>query len=446
MLPFVLAIAVCELPESMQADSLTVDFETNVCLRFIGFDESVLGPILKPFFENQILRVDVIADSNTVHHSFRATSEFINSAELSSLSGHFQQNKCDMAVYIAKKGLGILLENGTGWAVIEVEDNWNGISLDRGALKIIARVVRLLKDVFHKPLSTRPRFNITRNHDTITIYNTRKSIFKGEKVSKRSLSFGTSSFNFTTIEIEDKDLQLLCSVCNSSECIERFLRNLIEYESSSEDHSLPVFLLPPECRYRYGSVDLAFASTDSEKSLQYVLWQSEYNCELNSKSEPFKDIIARRNFLAYPLHDAITALKQIVTELNDLQQLDKDVIPAAAVEKLSELFKNYSLTQGMLTRAVLADEQDKWPELWDQLTEIIGHVSDMWMYLSGRVERRRSCVGLLRDLTEHLPIFARPMLYCCVSVVATLVMLVYIRITVGKWKLADPLRTPFLSK
>lgn len=413
----------------MTLEQISVNFDTTVVIRLVGFHEKSLRPTLETILQRNMLRTSVLPDSENVHHTFSATVEFYDSQL--EFREHFEKKPAQFVVYIVKcDGISRLIDRGNGWVAIAFGTNDVSKSDETTAYRIISKVFNLIKGDLARPIATNHRLTVTNRSDSVIIYQPPPvESFEASHILIRSLNMKREDLTVKVKETDTSPFALVCSLCETAECTAQWIRKSPEYKEAHRQNALPIFLLPHTCSQQYGSIDLAFAPTNTQKALQAVAWKSLYGWEPNPVSEPFVEAMTRRNMAAYPLSELIEKLKKPLEEITELKQIGSDLINDRVIDQLDTLYTRFSDVQKRFTRKLLVSRF--WGEVsndWDQLVNSTQEIVDTWNMMSENVQRRRVCVGNLRDLTEKLPVYTRPSVYCAVSLAAAAIMARYVAV------------------
>jgi hypothetical protein len=226
----------------------------------------------------------------------------------------------------------------------------------------------------------------------------------------------------SAVELDTDYLSVLCSVCADGSTAARWLRRLPEFAKAQESNALPIFLLPQSCAHQFARSDIAFAPTKIQSSLEAVARKALFGWEPSPASEPFFEIIARRNIAIDPMLALLSRLRVPLRELEDLRQFDTEVLSEAMIQSLDAAYGDFIDRQNKYLKKLLDDGVEATKGELTELENLTDLIVAQWSMVSENVQTRRVCVGNLRDLTYHPIIFMRPSFYCLLSIVGSLVM------------------------
>jgi hypothetical protein len=428
-------------------------FETVVDVRLFGFDAMILKEALSSLLSKYIMRVDVVKGASPIYHSFSAKANFFTLPTIVNdfdalIREHFSQNPTNFAVYVIRTNETVrkvtnVVARGDRWIALRFSEAEKTQSNRTTAYRIVSRVFDLFSDIFVRPIQFEPRISVTDNSDKIVIFQPRPlNAFNSVSILKHSIS-DLADLTITAVEFDTDYLSVVCAVCADSLCAANWLRRLPEYSTARSVGALPLFLLPQSCTHQFAAKDIAFAPTKIQSSLEAVGRKALFGWEPNHAAEPFFVIMARRNMAVYPLWGLSRKLMEPVDEINELSQFN--AVPQKVVRSLDGLYGEFIEGQKEYSRKLLDEGVDAAQDEWEGLVNITDRIIEQWAAVSENVQRRRVCVGNLRDLTRHPLIFLRPSFYCLLSLLGSIAMwriilkLVKPKDVVGLWNRAGPL-------
>jgi hypothetical protein len=441
----VLCIALADV----ESDSITLgpnldpsqfapNFETVVDVRLFGFTSAILQASISSLLQNYLMRVDVTKpekkSQTNVHHSFSARSAFFDlpanfSRDIAShIREHVASHPTTFAVYViqshnsARKGSNVVAR-GNSWIAFRFYDSESGPTDQLTASRIISRVFNIFNDVFVHPVRSVPRISVLNNSASVVVFQPPPlNAFNSIQVVRRSVA-SLASLVARAEEFDTDYVSVICAVCENGPCAADWLRRLPEYTATVARDALPIFLLPQSCPHQYAANDIAFAPTNSQIALEAVTRKALFAWEPGATAEPFFEIMARRNMAIYPLQDLTETLTKPVDEIAELKaQFASGAVAPRLLQTLDELYGMFIAAQKKYMRGLLKGGVRQVEQHWKTLENITQLIVDRWSVVSENVQRKRVCVGNLKDLTAHPSIFFRPSFYCVISLVSSALM------------------------
>jgi hypothetical protein len=447
------------IAQNLHANLLNLNFETVVQVRLFGFSSSPLQSALAKLLRNYFMRTNIIKTPKykgiPAHHSFSATAEFFDlsnsTADIESLvRTHFDQSPTGFAVYVIRSQDSLrrpsnVVARGDRWIAFRFSEAEKGSTDQTTAYRILSRIADLLDDVFIPPLIHMPRLSVKNNSAKIVVYQPPPlNAFNAVSILKQTLGH-LANLIVSAVELDPDSISLICSVCADGLCTVSWLQRLPEVTNAWASQSLPIFLLPPPCAHQFADNAIALAPTKVQSALEAVARQALFGWEPSPASEPFFEIIARRNMAVAPLGALLHRLSALLRELEELRQFDAVVLPEKLIQSLNTAYGDFIARRDRYLRRLLDEGVEATLEEFAELENMTDAIVEQWALVSENVQTRRVCVGNLRDITYHPLIFMRPSFYCLLSVLGSLVMwkiiltLMRPKDVLGIWHEAEPL-------
>jgi hypothetical protein len=125
----------------------------------------------------------------------------------------------------------------------------------------------------------------------------------------------------------------------------------------------------------------------------------------------------------YPLQDLTETLTKPVDEIAELKaQFASGAVAPRLLQTLDELYGRFIAAQKKYMRGLLKGGVRQAEQHWKTLENITQLIVDRWSVVSENVQRKRVCVGNLKDLTAQPSVFFRPSFYCLISLVSSAMM------------------------
>jgi hypothetical protein len=400
--------------------SLRIEFKTVFPIRLFGFDKPDLRAAIHALLQNYVLRVD-ITNPGVASHSFSATAEFRslppNSSEIGpAIRDDFSRNSTQFGVYVIQchdspKKLNSFFARGSHWIALNFYDLEHGATDQITSFRIISRVFDAIKDVVVRPLPFRPRISILNRTDSIVVFQPAPLIaFNSAKILRQAAG-SLADLTVKTVEFGTDALGTMCSFCTDSSCAAKWLRRLPEYANTRAENSLPIFLLPQSCPHQYASNDIAFAPTTIQTALEAVSRKALFGWESGGVAEPLFEIVALRNLAVFPLANLAGSFSP-----SDLRDVFEFFAPDMWNTWMN-IIQNFTSAQARFSATLMSAGIDEAMANWRELQDLAAQATEFWATTTETMQRRRVCVGNLRDLTSHPIVIFRPSFYCSVSLI-----------------------------
>ena len=281
--------------------------------------------------------------------------------------------------------------------------------------------------MFNHPINFFPLSNFTKPNISILV------TISDEQQSQKYADFVTNAVkdmaNVQTyvIPYDLKSVNLICTLCEDSECAADWLLHTPEYFASRLIKTdLNLVILPEFCpaNFRYGSDKIAFAVENDKDGIEAAIKSSLFGIDVNTENSPFEELIYHRNMLLKPLHELLSNITAVIEGIHDIFHLSLDFTEQETLNILDNNVQMFKTKQDAIIDGFFGG--DDITALFNETKQIVDQSWNIWSRISETVKLKRICVSNQIDVSKDPFILSRPSFYAIASIISSICIFIYV--------------------
>ena len=416
-------------------------FNSEIDVRLIGFSKNIQQPLsfLLQSSTHKIFKANVMTLTPDIHHSFTAQTESLkidikqDSNIEQIVSEHFQKNPSKIAIYCillqgeAPQRTSRILQENKNFVILTFYSNELSGDSNQDVFLISGEIISLLNIEFNHHLTFFPLSNFTNPNlslfVTISDENTQKIYTDLIENTVDNLA----NISIYMLPYDIKSMNLICGLCEDSECVAEWLLKTPEYFASKLlKCDIHMVILPKECpvSFRYGSDKIAFAVEGDDIGIKSAIKSSLFGIDVQTPDNPFEELIYRRNMLVKPLYDLVHNISTVIEGIQEIYHLGLDFTEQETLNILDNNVQAFKAKQETLIENYL--NGDDITSLYNETKTIVEESWYIWTRISETVRLKRVCVSNQIDVSKDPFFLTRPSVYAAGSIIASILILIYV--------------------
>ena len=421
--------------------TVQTNFNSEINVRLIGFPKDIQQPlsVLLQSSTHKMFKANVINTSPEVHHTFTAQTESLK-IEINQdsniekiVSEHFNKHKAKIAIYCillqgeAPQRTSRIIYESQNFVILTFYSSELSGNVKQDYFIVSGEIINLLNVEFNHQLSFFPLSNFT---------NPNLSLFVTISDEERQQTYidlihksvdDLANVTLYVIPYDIKSMNLICGLCEDSECVSEWLLKTPEFFASRLlKCDFHMVILPKECpvSFRYGTDKIAFAVEDDETGIKSAIKSSLFGIDVQTPDNPFEELIYRRNMLVKPLFDLVKNITTVIEGVQEVFRLGLEFTEQETLNAMDNMVQDFRSKQELLIERYLNGENVT--DLYNETAKIVEDAWYVWSRISESVKLKRVCVSNQIDISKDPFFLTRPSVIAAGSIISSILIFIYV--------------------